>query len=109
MLGSQGATDAALTAFGEAIQRFSELGDERDVLAVRSDMAHACGAAAGSTEALALYRETIDGWVHLGHRGAIANQLENVAYLRVEQGDADLADPTPRRRRSDPSGRAKRA
>jgi len=91
MLGSQGATDSALTSFGESIQRYSELGDERNVLGVRSDMAHALRRGGRFEEALALYRETVGGWVHLGHRGAIANQLENVAFLRVEQGQTALA------------------
>jgi len=34
-----------------------------------------------------MYRETIGGWVHLGHRGAVANQLENVGYVAIERGD----------------------
>jgi len=38
-------------------------------------------------DALVIYRETILAWVHLGHRGAVANQLENVAYLLVERDE----------------------
>ena len=91
MLGRAGQTDAAVAAFGVAIQRFSELGDERFVLAARSDMAHALREGGRLEEALALYHETIRGWVHLGHKGAVANQLENIAYVRVEQGDSDRA------------------
>ena len=52
MLGRQGKTDAAVAAFGVAIERFMELGDERFVLASRSDMAHACDAAGGSQRRL---------------------------------------------------------
>jgi hypothetical protein len=38
-----------------------------------------------------LYRETIGGWVHLGNRGAVANQLENVAYVAIERGRLERA------------------
>ena len=38
-----------------------------------------------------MYRETIGGWIHLGHRGAVANQLENIAFVAVERGHADRA------------------
>ena len=31
------------------------------------------------------------GWVHLGHKGAVANQVENIAYVDIELGDADRA------------------
>ena len=98
MLGRQGKTDAAVAAFGVAIERFMELGDERFVLASRSDMAHALRRGGRLDEALALYRETIGGWVHLGHKGAVANQLENVAYLAYG-ARADRARGPPAGRR----------
>ena len=87
-LGRLGKTDKAVAAFRVAIERFLELGDERFVLASRSDMAHALRRGGRLDEALAMYRETIDGWVHIGHRGAVANQLENIAYRRrPERGE----------------------
>jgi hypothetical protein len=91
LLGHQGKTDAAVAAFGVAIERFMELGDERFVLAARSDMAHALRRGERLDDALAMYRETIGGWVHLGHKGAVANQLENIAYLDTERGRTELA------------------
>jgi predicted ATPase/class 3 adenylate cyclase len=90
-LGRLGQTDAAVASFGVAIQRLLELGDERFVLAARSDMAHALRRGGRLDEALAVYHETIGGWIHLGHKGAVANQLENIAYVAVEQGDPDQA------------------
>ncbi|HEU0244698.1 MAG TPA: hypothetical protein VFQ75_12395, partial [Candidatus Limnocylindrales bacterium] len=90
-LGRAGETDAAAAAFAVAIQRFMELGDERFVLASRSDLAHALRRGNRLDDALAMYRETIPGWVHLGHRGAIANQLENVAYVLVARNAHDTA------------------
>jgi predicted ATPase/class 3 adenylate cyclase len=90
-LGTRGETDAAAASFGVAIQRFMELGDERLALASRSDLAHALRRGRRLDDALVIYRETIAGWVHLGHRGAVANQLENVGYLLMERGEREQA------------------
>jgi tetratricopeptide (TPR) repeat protein len=90
-LGRLGQTDESVAAFGVAIQRFGELGDDRFVLACRSDLAHALRKGGRLDEAIALYRETIAGWIHLGHKGAIANQLENVAYVDIERGEPERA------------------
>jgi hypothetical protein len=68
-----------------------ELGDTRFALAGRSDLAHALRRGGRLDEAMAMYRETIGGWVHLGQKGAVANQLENVAYVEVERGRLDRA------------------
>jgi tetratricopeptide (TPR) repeat protein len=90
-LGRLGQTDEAVAAFGVAIHRFMELGDDRFVLASRSDLAHALRRGGRLDEAVALYRETIAGWIYLGHKGAIANQLENIAYIDIERGEPDRA------------------
>jgi len=90
-LGRVGQTDDAVVAFGVAIQRFMELGDDRFVLASRSDLAHALRKGGRLDEAIALYRETIGGWIHLGHKGAIANQLENIAYVAIARAEPDRA------------------
>jgi predicted ATPase/class 3 adenylate cyclase len=91
MLGSLGRTDESAASFRIAVDRLTELGDERMALAARSDLAHALRRGGRLDEAMAVYRETIGGWVHLGHRGAVANQLENIAYVAVDQGDLDRA------------------
>jgi hypothetical protein len=33
-----------------------------------------------------MYRVSIHGWVRSGNRGAVAHQLENVAFVRIAQG-----------------------
>jgi len=90
-LGRLGQTEGAVAAFGIAIERFMELGDERFVLSARSDLAHALRRGGRLDEATALYGETIMGWVHLGHRGAIANQLENIAFVDIDEGRHERA------------------
>jgi tetratricopeptide (TPR) repeat protein len=89
MLGHAGRTDEAAERFGVAIAGSTELGDERFALAARSDLGHALRRGGRLDEAEATYRETIGGWVHLGHRGAVANQLENIAFVAVERSQAE--------------------
>ncbi len=91
MLGATGQTDGAAARFAIAIARFAELGDVRLGLAAKSDLAHALRRGGRLDEAEAVYRDTIGGWVHLGHRGAVANQLENVAYVAIDQDRPDRA------------------
>ena len=103
-----------MAAFAVAIQRFTELGDERMALASRSDLAHALRRGGRLDDALAMYRETIGGWVHLGHKGAVANQLENVAYLswsaeRTIRPSASSAPPTRSARPRMPAWRSTRS
>ena len=90
-LGRRDDTDGAVAAFAVATERFLEFGDERFALASRSDLAHALRRGGRLEEATALYRETIGGWVHLGHRGAVAHQLENIAYADIERGRHERA------------------
>jgi hypothetical protein len=90
-LGKSGDMNGAAASFRVAVERFQELGDERFVLAARSDLAHAFRRGGRRDEARTLYGETIGGWVHLGHRGAVANQLENIAYLEIEDGRLERA------------------
>ncbi len=79
--------DEARAWLEEAIARFAELGDERLVLAVKSELAHAIRRAGLLDEAMGRYRETMPGWVRFGNRGAVAHQLENIGFLLIEQGD----------------------
>jgi predicted ATPase/class 3 adenylate cyclase len=91
MLGHAKRTDAAVAQFTISADRFGQIGDSRSVLAARSDMAHALRRGSRLDEAEALYRQTLPGWVHFGNRGAVANQLENVAYVAIERGRHERA------------------
>jgi predicted ATPase/class 3 adenylate cyclase len=91
LYGQAGDTEAAAERFSTAIARFTEIGDEQLALAARSDLGHALRRGRRLPQALAIYRETIGGWVHLGHRGAVASQLENFGYVAIELGNAERA------------------
>ena len=85
--GFAGRLDGARRWFAKAIDGYSQIGDVGLVLVSRSDFAHALRSNGAVEEAVELYRETLHGWQHRGNRGAIANQLESVAFIGVEKGD----------------------
>ena len=72
--------------FAMAIEGYSQL-DSGLVLVARSDLAHALRFNGAIDEAAVIYRETLHGWQHVGNRGAIANQLESVAFVALTRDD----------------------
>jgi len=89
--GFGGQIDEARRAFLEASTRFAEIDDRRFQLVARSDLAHALRRAGNEAEAETEYRATLHEWQHLGNRGAVANQLENIGFLARARGDASRA------------------
>ena len=81
----------ARQGFAQAIDGYSQVGDWGLALVARSDFAHALRINGATDEAVALYRETLHGWQHAGNRGAIANQLESVAFIALGRADHGLA------------------
>ena len=68
--------------------RATRRSDDRGlVLVARSDLAHALRLNGAIDEAVVVYRETLHGWQHAGNRGAIANQLESVAFVALGRDD----------------------
>ncbi len=72
--------------FEQAIAGYRAIGDRRFEVIAQSDLAHAVRHGGTLDEAEALYGETIREWLHLGNRGALANQLESFAYLAIARG-----------------------
>jgi hypothetical protein len=54
-------------------------------------MAHAARQMGNYPEALALYRETLRDWQEIGHRGAVAHQLECMAFIAKAQEQGERA------------------
>jgi len=81
--GDRGRLSEARPLFLEAIERYREIGDRRQVLGTRSDLAHALRRHGSIDEAEVEYGQTIHEWQHLGNRGAIANQLEAFAFVAL--------------------------
>ena len=86
LLARNGRLDEARERLQEAIDRFSELGDEWLASACRSEIAHVTRRSGDLAGALALYRVTLPGWVRSGNRGAVAHQIESVAFIQIQRG-----------------------
>jgi predicted ATPase/class 3 adenylate cyclase len=71
--------------------RFAELGDQHRVNMVKSELAHLDRREGKLDKAEAVYRETILEWKRLGHRAAIAHQLECFASIAQIRGDSSRA------------------
>ncbi|HSL44327.1 MAG TPA: adenylate/guanylate cyclase domain-containing protein [Anaerolineales bacterium] len=66
-----------------------EMGDQLSVTAHNSEVAHILRESGNIQEAFALYKKTIQEWREFGHRGAVAHQLECLAFIAKarEQGE----------------------
>jgi non-specific serine/threonine protein kinase len=66
-----------------------DMGDQLGITGHQSEMAHIWRQLGNYKEALALYRETLLEWQKIGHRGAVAHQLECFAFIAkaLEQGE----------------------
>ena len=68
-----------------------EMGDQLRVTGHQSEMAHVARQIGNYEEALALYRETLPDWQKIGHRGAVAHQLECFAFIAKAQEQGERA------------------
>ncbi len=73
--------------FREAQAQFQAVGDTRLEISAQSELAHSLRRAGATDEAEAEYRHTILGWQRSGNRGAVANQLESLAFTALPRGD----------------------
>jgi predicted ATPase/class 3 adenylate cyclase len=90
-LARDGRFDEARALMQAAIDRFAETGDERLREAARSELAHTARRSGDLDGAMEQYRVSIHGWVRSGNRGAVAHQLENVAFVLVARGSTEDA------------------
>ncbi len=71
--------------------RFAELGDRHRVNMVKSELAHIDRREGNFEKAESAYRETILEWKRLGHRAAIAHQLECFASIAQTRANGPRA------------------
>jgi predicted ATPase/class 3 adenylate cyclase len=77
----RGRFDEARSSFHACLPIFHDMGDRHRVNMVRSELAHMERAEGHYEIALQMYRETIVVWQRLGHRAAIAHQMECLAFI----------------------------
>ncbi|HSF80377.1 MAG TPA: hypothetical protein VLA49_04055, partial [Anaerolineales bacterium] len=73
----------AIHIFEESLKFFESLGDRYFINVARSQIGHSLRQMGDFDLAMDMYRETILVWQDLGNRGALANQLECIAFVAI--------------------------
>ncbi len=81
----RGDYSTARARFLKSLPTFQQLGDEHRVNMIQSELAHMERYEGHYQQAEAAYRKTILVWQKLGHRAAIAHQLESFAFAAKMQ------------------------
>jgi hypothetical protein len=68
-----------------------EIGDEHRLNLVQSELAHLDRYEGHFEKARQKYLKTIVKWQKLGHRAAVAHQLESLAFIAIAQGQLERA------------------
>jgi len=88
---TQGNYAEARSQFEACIPLFTELRDRHRLGMVRSELAHLERRQGNFAQAKSLYRETIQEWQKIGHRAAIAHELECFAFIAKAQEEEERA------------------
>ncbi|MFL7871259.1 MAG: adenylate/guanylate cyclase domain-containing protein [Anaerolineales bacterium] len=83
--------ETARKKFNIAMQIMQELGSKRNVVMIKSDLAHILRYEGKYPEAISSYRGTIREWQRIGHRAAVAHQLECIAFISKALEQAEKA------------------
>jgi tetratricopeptide (TPR) repeat protein len=81
----QGFYDEARLHFEDSLALFTELRDRHRLAMIHSELAHLERRQGHLAQAKTLYRGTIQEWQRIGHRAAIAHQLESFAFIAKAQ------------------------
>ena len=88
---SIGDYDQARSRFRACLPVFLEFGDKHRINMIQSELAHIEREQGQYRQAISMYRETILEWQRLGHRAAIAHQLECFAFIAKAQEQPERA------------------
>lgn len=86
-----GDMEAARAAFLESAEIATKIGNRRVVYSSRSELAHFLRKNGELDEPLATYRDLLPKWKELGHRAAVAHELECVAYILTRKEEPERA------------------
>jgi tetratricopeptide (TPR) repeat protein len=87
----QGRFDEARGHFAPLLTVFRDMGDQHRTNMIHSECAHMERLEGHHEKAASMYRETILEWKRLGHRAAVANQLECFAFIAKIQEQPERA------------------
>jgi len=80
-----GDMEAARAAFNESAEIARRIGNKRIVYSSQSELAHVLREHGEFDEPLAIYRDLLPKWKDIGHRSAVAHELECIAYILLRR------------------------
>jgi predicted ATPase/class 3 adenylate cyclase len=86
-----GDVETARIKFEEGSEMARHMGNKRMVYSNRSEYAHVLRETGHLDEAYAIYMEVIPGWKDLGHRAAVAHELECIGYILTRKEEPERA------------------
>jgi predicted ATPase len=86
-----GDIEAARARFGESAEIARKIGNKRIVYSSQSELAHVLREHGELDEPLATYRDLLPKWKDLGHRSAVAHELECIAYILIRKEEPERA------------------
>jgi hypothetical protein len=89
--GAIGDLETARAKFLESANIANEFGNKRIVYSSHSELAHVLREHGEIDEPLNIYRELLPKWKDLGHRAAVAHELECIAFILSKKGDIQRA------------------
>jgi non-specific serine/threonine protein kinase len=91
LAGLMGDVKAARAKFVESTDLARKIGNRRLVYSNHSELAHILRAHGELDEALELYRDVLPKWKELGHRAAVAHELECLAFIAIARRQYERA------------------
>ncbi|MDE3089434.1 MAG: hypothetical protein KGJ80_08615, partial [Chloroflexota bacterium] len=89
--GTFGDIEKARGLFGQVEDAARRMGDMRVVYSSHSELAHVLRRHGEIDEAFELYRQVLPKWKELGHRAAVAHELECIAFILIQKDHPDQA------------------
>jgi predicted ATPase len=75
----------------DALEKYQAINHRRAIVVGQGEMAHLLRRENHFEEAETFYRQSIIGWQELGHKAAVAHQLECLAFIAIEKGENNHA------------------
>ncbi|HEX7589115.1 MAG TPA: hypothetical protein VF478_12430, partial [Anaerolineae bacterium] len=91
LTGVFGDIEKARGLYGQAEDGARRMSDMRTVYSCRSEMAHMLRKHGEIDEALELYKQVLPKWREMGHRAAVAHELECIAFILIQKKQPDRA------------------
>lgn len=86
-----GDIEAARSSFKESGEMAMRMGNKRILYSSQSELAHVLREHGELDEPLSIYKDLLPKWKDLGHRAAVAHELECIAYILIRKEELERA------------------